>query len=483
MAIVATTIAGGATASASPTQQDPPAAACEGESVTLPSGATLCDGGSAAPEATTAADGPFISMVKTVGTDPMACADTTGITITAATTRVIYCYTVTNTGTVPFTSHDLTDDKLGVLLDDYAFDLQPGGTTYATAAATLDGSIQTIVNTGSWTATDGTQSANSQAQATVTVVDGASAPAPVTATAAEGQASVAWTVPSSNGGHPITGYRITVVEDGAPSATVDVGAGVLAQDVTGLTNGADYAFEVRAITEQGAGQAATSPTVSVDWWLPWSSANTAGTEIYTWLTGKAPTAAQLAAFVSAGNGGQLPGQQIATLRDGADATTNVDPVIRLYSAYFLRPPDKGGFNFWVNRRRAGTWTVAKISASFAGSSEFQNRYGSLTNSQFVRLVYNNVLQRDPDAAGLAYWTKKLDNGTSRGQVMASFSESNEYKSKTANLTDAVSVHIQLLGVSPSKAQVDDLVSAIAGNDLATVIRQKIHEPSFDARAG
>jgi hypothetical protein len=100
-------------------------------------------------------------------------------------------------------------------------------------------------------------------------------------------------------------------------------------------------------------------------------------------------------------------------------------VTRLYKAYFLRNPDHGGFTFWLARRGEGR-TLVSISSTFAGSSEFKRRYGTLDNGEFVDLVYRNVFGRDPDSGGRAYWVKKLDAGTSRGQVMANFSQSSEY---------------------------------------------------------
>ncbi|MBX9788919.1 MAG: DUF4214 domain-containing protein [Pirellulales bacterium] len=56
------------------------------------------------------------------------------------------------------------------------------------------------------------------------------------------------------------------------------------------------------------------------------------------------------------------------------------------------------------------------------------------NSVFVSAVYNSELKRDADADGLAYWTKLLDNGASRQQVVQSIQQSTEYR---ANLIDHV----------------------------------------------
>lgn len=106
-------------------------------------------------------------------------------------------------------------------------------------------------------------------------------------------------------------------------------------------------------------------------------------------------------------------------------------VRRLYLAYFRREPETSGLSYWVNRLRSGSASLAHVSADFSASSEFRNTYGSLSNTEFVRLVYRNVLGRDPDAGGYSYWTRRMANGLGRGELMTEFSESPEFKRKTS----------------------------------------------------
>ncbi len=105
--------------------------------------------------------------------------------------------------------------------------------------------------------------------------------------------------------------------------------------------------------------------------------------------------------------------------------SRTDQIIRLYRAYFLRQPDSEGLNYWVDR---GIGTK-EISQEFAASAEFQNTYGSLSNRQFVELVYRNVLGRTGEQDGVAYWTGLVDRGLSRGQMMLEFSNAPEYRAK------------------------------------------------------
>ena len=83
------------------------------------------------------------------------------------------------------------------------------------------------------------------------------APATLTATAGDGEVGLAWSVPADNGGTPVTGYEYRYTAGAAvPEGTPWQFAGLIHQlTVTGLTNGLQYAFEVRARNRVGEGEA------------------------------------------------------------------------------------------------------------------------------------------------------------------------------------------------------------------------------------
>jgi predicted acyl esterase len=175
---------------------------------------------------------------------------------------------------------------------------------------------------------------------------------------------------------------------------------------------------------------------------------------------------------------------IVGLRHAADQATNVDPVTRLYWAYFQRTPDASGQAYWVRKRRAGT-TLIKVSNTFAASSEFKAKYGSLSNKAFVQLVYQNVLGRAGDAGGVAYWTGKLDKKqVSRGQVMLNFSESNEFKTKSKDRVDVIDLWISMLRKAPTSGELSDALATMAGGEpLATIAEQILRSSAYAARVG
>ena len=124
-----------------------------------------------------------------------------------------------------------------------------------------------------------------------------------------------------------------------------------------------------------------------------------------------------------------------TVRPAWDAVAA--QVYRLYHATLDRDPDIAGLLSWHGRLLSGERTVTEVAEGFVGSREFRNVYGALDNADFVTLLYRNVLDRAPDAAGLAYWTGLLDTqARSRAAVVTGFSDSNEFRQSTA--ADALS---------------------------------------------
>jgi hypothetical protein len=313
-----------------------------------------------------------------------------------------------------------------------------------------------------------------------------SAPTIGTPVASEGQVLVPWTAPVSDGGSTILSYLVTPSKAGVPQTPVSFLPGATSGVVTGLTNGSAYTFNVKAINGVGPSlPSASSAAVTPQWWLPWSTGTKAVDEVFLWLSGKAPTAAQRSTWLAKLNGGTSKlADLVVALRGGPDATGNVDPVARLYSAYFLRIPDKGGLTYWITKRRGGA-KLETISSTFAGSNEFKTKYGQLTNAAFVNLVYQNVLGRAGDPGGVSYWTNQLNLGKkSRGQVMVGFSESSEFTRKQKGNIEAAVLYIQLLGRAPSLAERTLFVTGLTNaTPLATMVRGLLHAPEVDTRAG
>lgn len=147
------------------------------------------------------------------------------------------------------------------------------------------------------------------------------------------------------------------------------------------------------------------------------------------------------------NGTLLPEDVISNFMASAEFEVRIAPLVRLYSATFLRLPDFDGLMYWADASRSG-WSLEQIADEFTQSTEFDRRYGSLDDADFVTLIYWNVLEREPDAQGLDHWVSRLESGQSRGEILVGFSESVEYRSKTENEVVVTMSYLGMLRRAP-----------------------------------
>ncbi len=75
---------------------------------------------------------------------------------------------------------------------------------------------------------------------------------------------------------------------------------------------------------------------------------------------------------------------------------------RLYRAMFGRPADRAGLLYWVGQRYRGQ-SGEQVAYWMSQGAEFHALYDRLDDGSFVDAVYRNLLGRDPDPPGRAYW--------------------------------------------------------------------------------
>ena len=92
------------------------------------------------------------------------------------------------------------------------------------------------------------------------------------------------------------------------------------------------------------------------------------------------------------------------------AITYYEDIQKLYVAYFNRPADKAGLDFWETIVEAGEGDTSAISAAFAGSNEYMTHYAGMTSHQIVAEVYANLFGRAAEQAGLDFWANGMDAG-------------------------------------------------------------------------
>ncbi|MCL2462338.1 MAG: DUF4214 domain-containing protein [Defluviitaleaceae bacterium] len=100
-------------------------------------------------------------------------------------------------------------------------------------------------------------------------------------------------------------------------------------------------------------------------------------------------------------------------------------VTRLYTIFMSRTPDSAGLNFWCGQIVLKGVSPKTAAATFVNSTEFQNR--RLTNAQYVTCLYNGLLGRAPDTAGLNYWVALIGaNLSARQTLLKQFLNSAEF---------------------------------------------------------
>ena len=132
---------------------------------------------------------------------------------------------------------------------------------------------------------------------------------------------------------------------------------------------------------------------------------------------------------------------IATL---PEATSFVDPIVRLYQGAFGRLPDtidpNGNFDtgaqsgYWVNVNafRSGVSLVAMAEA-FVASAEFHNLYGTTTvTPALITAFYQHILGRDPASSEVAAWQA---TGLDAAHILLGFTQSTEFVNSSQPFVD------------------------------------------------
>ncbi|NML61178.1 DUF4214 domain-containing protein [Massilia sp. RP-1-19] len=107
------------------------------------------------------------------------------------------------------------------------------------------------------------------------------------------------------------------------------------------------------------------------------------------------------------------------------ASTYHTQIQKLYVAYFNRPADFLGLDYWegvVERAAAAAGTdpvkvtaavnatLAAISGGFAASAEYKAEYAGLDTEHVVGKIYQNLFGHAPDLPGLIYWSNGIRAG-------------------------------------------------------------------------
>jgi hypothetical protein len=82
----------------------------------------------------------------------------------------------------------------------------------------------------------------------------------------------------------------------------------------------------------------------------------------------------------------------------------------IYVAIFGRPADPAGLAYWNAETNNGA-DLSKMIGALSATDEFKALYDGKTNEEIVTAVYQSLFGRAPDAAGLEFYLKGLEDGT------------------------------------------------------------------------
>jgi len=110
-------------------------------------------------------------------------------------------------------------------------------------------------------------------------------------------------------------------------------------------------------------------------------------------------------------------------------SADVTRLVELYTAFFNRVPDADGMSFWIDEMKAGK-TINQVAEAFYNAgvnySSLTGFSSSMTNADFINVIYKNVLGRKDgaDAGGLSFWESEITSGReTRGTLVTTILDS------------------------------------------------------------
>src|SRR5664280_878012 len=119
-------------------------------------------------------------------------------------------------------------------------------------------------------------------------------------------------------------------------------------------------------------------------------------------------------------------------------------VTKMYADTLNRTPDAAGLADWVSWLRSGRFTVAEVASRFYSSNEyFTSSTGARgSTSEWVKLLYQKLLNRAPDAQGWQFW---INNTNQYGRDWVAY---NLYQSEETRMRRVEAIYQTLLFREP-----------------------------------
>ena len=141
-------------------------------------------------------------------------------------------------------------------------------------------------------------------------------------------------------------------------------------------------------------------------------------------------------------------------------------IYALYETILGRSPDALSYEYWTAQREGGA-SLDAIAGALLASPEFTSANGPYTqgsDQNFIGLLYQNALDRAPDASGLVSFESALAGGASQASVAVDIATSQEARNDLAptlqarvfvpDQTDAeiARLYYALVGLAPGRGR-------------------------------
>ena len=147
------------------------------------------------------------------------------------------------------------------------------------------------------------------------------------------------------------------------------------------------------------------------------------------------------------------------IKDNDVFTSSKFFVMQLYRDILYREAEPGGLAFWQNQMDTGALNRPQVASAFLASPEF------IAGTGGVARLYFGALQRLPDASGMDFWMQQEQSGTSLSQIASAFTAIKEFTDIYGSLSNTAFVdklYLNVQGHAATPAQESFWVTQLTG---------------------
>lgn len=155
-------------------------------------------------------------------------------------------------------------------------------------------------------------------------------------------------------------------------------------------------------------------------------------------------------------------------------STSLEQVQALYVAYYGRPADPGGLDYWATQLDANGGDLNAVIDAFGRSQEYVGRFGDMDDAQRIETLYEQLFGRAADSEGRDYYAGVLARGEKSlaeiALTVANAAQGNDHDvfearveaadefTATLSTPEAVAAYSTASGVAAAQARLTDITA-------------------------